>query len=98
MHGKCFPFYDADFLFLPAGADCNSPRKGEWLLEVQFYDDGEPDDGGEDPSPATFKDPTEFNLELYLCAFVALKHLDKTNWYYNIYGVTEWPELDGFLR
>lgn len=90
---KLLPMYNASFLFLPHGFEPDAPRKGQWLLELLFYDDGEPDGGGEEPNPAEFDDPAESHSKIYLCAFISQENLQK-NWYSGIYVASEWPELD----
>jgi hypothetical protein len=91
---KMLPIHNASFLFLPPGADRNAPRKGEWLLEIQFYDDGEPEESWEEPTPQEFKDPTESHSKIYLYAFVAQQDLGAINWYHDLYYETDWPAVD----
>lgn len=91
---KMLPIHNASFLFLPAGADPNAPRQGDWLLEVVFYDDGEPEVSSGEPAPQEFRDPAESRSKIQLCAFVAKQDLGEKNWYHDLYGETDWPEAD----
>jgi hypothetical protein len=92
---KMLPINDASFLFLPPDADHNTPRKGEWLLEILFYDDGEPDESSEELTLQGFRDPAESHSKIYLCAFVAQEDLGEMNWHSAVYQKTEWPEQEG---
>jgi hypothetical protein len=91
---KLLPLFDASFLFLPLEADHNAQRKGAWLFEVLVSpDDGYPEEAAEEMNPADLTDPADSRSTIYLCAFIALKDMEK-NWYSGIYLDTEWPAKD----
>lgn len=74
---KMLPLHNAEFFFLPPGAEPNaSPREGQWLLELSITPDGGYTDGGRaEANPIEFTDPADCQSTIYLCAFIVKKDI-----------------------
>ena len=94
---KMLPLFDASFLYLPQGVSgTDTPRKGQWMLELLISpDEGEPEDATDESNPAEFADPARCRSKLYLDAFIIEEDLPGQNWWDGVYQSSEWPEEDG---
>lgn len=63
---KMLPLFDANFLYLPPGVkSTDTPRKGQWLLEIIVCpDDGEPEGGKGESNPLEFGDPAKCSSKI----------------------------------
>ena len=89
---KMLPLHNAEFFFLPPGAEPNaSPREGQWLLELSVTPDGGYTDGGRaEANPIEFTDPADCQSTIYLCAFIVKKDM-AINWW-PLYQSSDWPK------
>ena len=67
------PFYNTSFLFLSEGADPNTQKKGDWMLEISIETDSSAADKfsecsecEEEPNPLNFEPPEKVESNLYL--------------------------------
>jgi len=91
---KMLPLLDAELLFTPDG-DSAARQKGQWMLDVLVRaDDGCPsEEDVSEPSPADFRDAADCRSTIYLCAYIALKDMER-NWYYEVYSNINQPRED----
>ena len=89
------PMVQASYLFLPSGADPNSPRRGEWMLEISVLSDSGFDEpkGGAEPDASDFPDAAECASTMSLFAWYCKEDCD-VNWFNMVWNRMEWPKSD----
>lgn len=89
------PFYNPLFLFLYEGADSNTQKKGDWMLEISIETDSSATDKfsecEEEPNPLDFEPPEKAESNLYL-RFYYCTQSNKFNWYYDFWESIDYPD------
>jgi hypothetical protein len=87
------PFYNTSFLFLSEGANSNTQKKGDWMLDIHIETDSSFEEfieSNEEPNPLNFKPPEKAESNFYLQLIYCIQP-NKFNWYH-FWQNTDYPD------
>lgn len=88
------PMADMSLLYLPQGANPNTPKAGDWMLECRIRSDTGV--SASTSSSLTLDSAAAARTTLNLYAWNCVRS-NKRNWYHGLWSQQEWPEIGGLV-